>query len=185
MRESLLGSLGVTRRGGTPAIHAYASVTFPEPGLWTCVSRGVVEGVDERFESTFFATPWSAPMRFEVLSDFRRVQARIVRPRGARAAEFGAASAGGRAKLKLLRFVRCRGSGYRFKTAGTCQASFDARAHARFRIRRPRARPGFCAATVSFADTHFVRAGADARLIMLPARRKRIELVGALSFPQC
>jgi hypothetical protein len=30
-----------------------------------------------------------------------------------------------------------------------------------------------------------VRAGTDARLILLQARRKRIEFVGPLSFPQC
>ena len=101
---------------------------FPEPGTWTCVARGVVDGVDESFQSTFFGTPWSAPLRFEVHSDFRRVQSAIARPRSPRptfkiTAEFRAASAGGRATLKLLRFVRCRKSGYRFKKAGTDKSS--------------------------------------------------------------
>jgi hypothetical protein len=107
--------------------------SFAEPGMWTCVSRGVVEGVNERFESTLFGTPWSAPLRFDVQSDFRRVQTTIVRPRSSRpefdiTAEFRAASAGGKATLKLVRFIRCRKSGYRFKKAGTYRRTSTPRA---------------------------------------------------------
>jgi hypothetical protein len=74
---------------------------FPEPGAWTCVGRGVVEGQNDDFERTFFGTPWSAPLRFEVLSDFQRKTSAIDRPRRSRptfevTAQFAAASAGGR-----------------------------------------------------------------------------------------
>ena len=163
---------------------------FPEPGMWTCVSRGVVEGVNESFESTFFGTPWSAPLRFAVVSDFRRVQTAIVRPRSSRpafdiTAEFRAASAGGRATLKLLRFVRCRRSGYLFKKAGSYKGTFDARGHARFTIKRPRTKVGFYGAKVSFGGTRFVRAGTDPSLIPLLAGRTRIEFVRPRDYPRC
>jgi hypothetical protein len=162
---------------------------FPEPGMWTCVSRGVVEGVNENFESAFFGTPWSAPLRFEVLSDFRRVQTTIVRPRRSRpvfdiTAEF-LASAGGKATLKLVRFVRCRKSGYLFKKAGTYKATFSAKGHAKFRIKRPRAKVGFYGAKVSFGGTQFVRAGTDPSLILLRALRNRIEFVKPSDYPRC
>jgi hypothetical protein len=164
--------------------------TFPEPGMWTCVSRGVVEGVNESSESTFFGTPWSAPLRFEVHSDFRRVQTTIVHPRRSRpvfdiTSEFRAASAGGKATLKLVRFVRCRKSGYLFKKAGTYKGTVNARGHAKFRIKRPRAKLGFYAATFSFGGTHFVRAGTDPNLIPLLARRHRIEFVTPADYPRC
>jgi hypothetical protein len=164
--------------------------TFPEPGLWTCVSRGVVEGVDANFESTFFGTPWSAPLRFEVHSDFRRVQTRIVHPRRSRpvfdiTAEFPAASAGGKSRLKLVRFVRCRKSGYLFKSAGTYTATFTAKGHAKLKIKRPRRKLGYYAAKLSFGGTQFVRAGTDPSLIPLLARRNRIEFVRPADFPRC
>jgi hypothetical protein len=164
--------------------------TFPEPGMWTCVSRGVVDGVNESSESTFFGTPWSAPLRFEVRSDFRRVQTTIVHPRNSRpvfniTAEFPAASAGGKATLKLVRFVRCRKSGYLFKKAGTYKSTFNAKGHAKFRIKRPRAKLGYHAATVAFGGAQFVRAGTDRSLIPLLARRSRIEFVRPADFPRC
>jgi hypothetical protein len=163
---------------------------FPEPGMWTCVSRGVVEGVNESSESTFFGTPWSAPLNLAVYSDFRRVQTTIVRPRSSRplfdiAAEFRAASAGGKATLKLRRFVRCRKSGYVFKKAGTYNATFDAKGHAKFKFKRPRTKLGFYGATVGFGGTRFVRAGSDPRLIPLLARRNRIEFVKPSDYPRC
>ena len=162
---------------------------FPEPGMWTCVSRGVVEGVNENFERTFFGTPWSAPLRFAVLSDFRRVQTTIVRPRRSRpvfdiTAEF-LASAGGKVTLKLVRFVRCRKSGYLFKKAGTYRGTFNAKGHAKFRIKRPRTKVGFYGAAVSFGGTQFVRAGTDPSLILLRALRNRIEFVKPSDYPRC
>jgi hypothetical protein len=118
------------------------------------------------------------------------VQTTIVRPRSSRpvvdiTAEFGAASAGGKATLKLARLVRCRKSGYLFKNAGTYKATFDAKGHARFTIKRPRAKAGFYGAKVSFGGTHFVRAGTDPSLIPLRARPKRIEFAMPRDYPHC
>jgi hypothetical protein len=163
---------------------------FPEPGHWACVSRGVVEGVDDSFERTFFGTPWSAPLHFEVLSDFRRVQTTIIGPRKARPvfdveAEFPAASAGGKATFKLVRFVRCRRSGYQFKKVANYKGTFSAKGHAKFRVRRPRKTLGYYAATLSFGGTHFVRAGSDPTLIALAATRRAITFVKPRDYPRC
>ena len=172
-----------------PPIQAIA--TFPEPGNWACVSRGVAEGQDDSFARTFFGTPWSALLRFEVHSDFRRKQATIIGPRRTRPtfdiqAEFGATSAGGKATLRLLRFVRCgKRSGFVFKRLASYKATFDVKGHARFKVKRPRTRPGYYAATVTFGGTHFVRAGTDPTLIRLGASKRAIRFVKPLSYPRC
>jgi hypothetical protein len=165
-------------------------ITFPEPGNWACVSRGVVEGVNDSFERTFFGTPWSAPLRFEVHSDFRRVRTTIIGPRKTRPtfdveAEFPAASAGGKATLKLVRFVRCRRSGYLFKKVANSKGAFDAKGRAKFRVKRPRKPPGYYAATVSFRGTHFVRASTDPNLILLAATERAIRFVKPRDYPRC
>ena len=162
--------------------------TFPEPGNWACVSRGVVEGVNDSFERTFFGTPWSPPLRFEVHSDFRRVQTTIVGPRRTRPtfdveAEFPAASAGGKATLKLVRFVRCRRPGPLFKKVANYKGTFDAKGRAKFRVQRPRKTLGYYAATVSFRGTHFVRAGTDANLMLLAATKRAIKFVNPRDYP--
>jgi hypothetical protein len=165
--------------------------TFPEPGDWACVSRGVVEGVNESFERTFFGTPWSASLPVEVHSDFRRVKTTIVGPRKTRPtfdveAEFPAASAGGKATLKLVRFVRCRRSGYVFKKVANYTGAFDAKGHAKFRVKRPRKAPlGYFAATVAFRGTHFVRASTDPNLMMLAATKRAISFVRPRDYPRC
>jgi hypothetical protein len=172
-----------------PPVHTIA--TFPEPGDWTCVSRGVVEGQDDSFSRAFFGTAWSAPLRFDVHSDFRRKQATIIGPRRTRPtfdvqAEFGATSAGGKATLKLLRFVRCaKRSGFVFKRLASYKATFDAKGHARFKVKRPRTIPGFYAATVTFGGTRFVRAGTDPTPIRLGASKRAIRFVAPLSYPRC
>jgi hypothetical protein len=163
--------------------------TFPEPGDWACVSRGVVEGVNDSFERTFFATPWSAPLHFDVHSDFRRVQTTVIGPRKTRPtfdvkAEFPAASAGGKATLKLVRFVRCRRSGPLFKKVANSTGAFDAKGHGKFRVRRPRkAPPGYYAATLSFGGTRFVRAGTDPNLMLLAATKRAIRFVNPRDYP--
>ena len=164
--------------------------TFPEPGSWACVSRGVVEGVNDNFERTFFGTPWSAPLRFDVHSDFRRVQTTIVGPRKTRPvfdveAEFPLASAGGKATLKLVRFVRCRRSGYLFHKIANYKGTFDTKGHAKFRVKRPRKTLGYYAATVSFGGTHFVRAGNDPALMALSASKRAIKFVKPRDYPRC
>jgi hypothetical protein len=164
--------------------------TFPEPGSWTCVGRGVVEGQNDAFESTFFGTPWSAPLRFDVLSDFQRKTSAINRPRSARptfevTAQFAVASAGGKVSLKLQRFVRCkRKGGYVFKRLATYRDTFDAKGIARFRFKRPRTK-GYYAGMVTFGGTHFVRPGRDPFLIPLGATARSIRFVRPSLYPLC
>jgi hypothetical protein len=163
--------------------------TFPEPGSWTCVSRGVVEGQADDFSRTFLGTPWSAPLRFDVLSDFQRKTSAINRPGSSRptfevTAQFAAASAGGKATLKLQRFVRCKRTGYLFKKLATYKGTFDAKGIARFRFKRPR-RIGFYAAMVTFGGTHFVRPGPDPFFIPLGATRRSIRFVRPAAYPRC
>ena len=165
--------------------------TFPEPGNWACVSRGVAEGQDDSFARAFFGTPWSAPLRVEVHSDFRRKQTTIIGPRGTRPtfdvqAEFAAASAGGKATLRLQRFVRCgKRSGFVFKRLASYKGTFDAKGHTKLKVKRPRTRPGYYAATLTFGGTHFVRAGTDPTLILLSASKRAIRFVKPLSYPRC
>jgi hypothetical protein len=91
------------------------------------------------------------------------VQTTIIGPRKTRPvfdvkAEFPAASARGKATLKLVRFIRCRRWGYVFRKVASYGGTFDARGHAKFCVKRPRKTLGYYAATVSFGGTHFVRA---------------------------
>jgi hypothetical protein len=126
-----------------------------------------------------------------VRSDFRRKQATIIGPRRTRPtfdiqAEFAATSAGGKATLRLLRFVRCaERSGFVFKRLASYKATFDAKGHARFKVKRPRTRAGYHAATVTFGGTHFVRAGTDPTLMRLGASNRAIRFVKPLSYPRC
>jgi hypothetical protein len=164
--------------------------TFPEPGSWTCVSRGVVEGQADNFDRTFLGTPWSAPLRFDVLSDFQRKTSAIDLPRSKRptfevTAQFAAASAGGKATLKLQRLLRCkRRGGYVFKRLATYKSAFAANGKARFRFKRPRKR-GYYAAMVTFGGTHFVRPGPDPFFITLGATPRVIAFVRPASYPRC
>jgi hypothetical protein len=164
--------------------------TFPEPGSWTCVSRGVVEGQADDFSRTFLGTPWSAPLRFDVLSDFQRKTSAINKPRSKRptfevTAQFGAASAGGKATLKLQRLLRCkRKGGFLFKKLATYKGTFDAKGLAKFRFKRPR-KTGFYAAMVTFGGTRFVRPGADPFLIPLGATGRSIRFVAPQAYPRC
>jgi hypothetical protein len=163
--------------------------TFPEPGSWTCVSRGVVEGQADDFSRTFLGTPWSAPLRVDVLSDFQRKTSAINRPGSSRptfevTAQFAAASAGGRATLKLQRFARCKRTGYLFKKLATYKGTFDPKGIAKFRFKRPR-RIGYYAAMVTFGGTHFVRPGPDPFFIPLGATRRSIRFVRPAAYPRC
>jgi hypothetical protein len=163
---------------------------FPEPGAWTCVSRGVVEGQDADFSRTFLGTPWSAPLRVDVLSDFQRKTSAIDRPRSSRptfevTAQFAAASADGKATLKLQRLLRCkRKGGYVFKKLATYKGTFDAKGIAKFRFKRPR-KNGFYAAMVTFGGTRYVRPGADPFFIPLGATKRSIRFVRPTSYPRC
>jgi hypothetical protein len=85
-----------------------------------------------------------------------------------------------------VRFVRCRRSGYVFKKVANYNGAFDAKGHAKFRVKRPRkATPGYYAATISFRGTHFVRAGTDPSLILLAATKRAIKFVKPRDYPRC
>ena len=85
-----------------------------------------------------------------------------------------------------MRFVRCRRSGYLFKKVANYKGAFDAKGHAKFRVKRPRnTSPGYYAATVSFRGTRFVRAGSDPSLILPAATKRAIRFVGPRDYPRC
>jgi hypothetical protein len=164
-------------------------IEFPEPGAWTCVTRGVAEGVDDKLDNVFFGTPWSAPLRVDVLSDFRRKGSAIDLPASRRptfeiTAEFPAVSAGGRVTLKLRRLLRCKRTGYLFQKVADYKGVFNANGQVRLRFKRPR-KNGFYAGIVSFGGTHFVRPGTDPALILLGATGRSIRFVNPRDYPRC
>ncbi len=154
---------------------------FTRPGAWTCVARGVGYGVDAEFNQAMYGTPWSAPITFDVLSDFRRGTAAIAgrrsrKPRFGITAEWPAEAVGGNAKLALYRACTRR-------KIATGTATFGA-AKTRIALKRPR-RPGFYLGVLSFGGTHFVRQSTDPLPLLLAATRKKIGFVSPRSFPQC
>jgi hypothetical protein len=162
---------------------------FVRPGAWTCVARGSARGADANFNDVFFNTPWSAPLRFDVRSDFRRKQGRIFKPRSSRpvlrfVAEFVEAAAGGLGTLQLRRLARCRGSRLVLKTVGTFRGRFDARGAATLKIRRPPA--GFYVGTLSFSGTRFYTKSIDPNAPLFAVSDVgELSYVSALLFPQC
>jgi hypothetical protein len=161
---------------------------FSEPGAWTCVSRGVAEGLDDTSSTTFFGTPWSAPLRFDVHSDFKRVRGQLIGPRSRRPrmrfyAEFPKAAAGGRATFTLLRFQRCRGRRAVFKRVARYRGTFGAR-RVEFRIRRPR-RDGWHAGALGFAGSRLIRPSNDPQAVLLASFRRRLEFALPADFPRC
>ena len=164
--------------------------TFPEPGNWACVSRGVVEGQDDSFARAFFGAPWSAPLRFEVHSDFRRRQATIIGPRSTRPLRHRGRvrrHVGGRkghAAAAALRALR-QAVGLRVQAAGELQGDLRRQGPHRFKVKRPHTLPGYYAATVTFGGTQFVRAGTDPTLIRLGASKRAIQFVKPQNYPRC
>ena len=54
--------------------------------------------------------------------------------------------------------MRCaKRSGYVFKRLASYKGTFDAKGHAKFRVKRPRTLAGYYAAVIAFGGTHFVR----------------------------
>jgi hypothetical protein len=154
---------------------------FPRPGAWTCVARGVASGVDDTFDSALFGTPWSAPIAFDVLSDFRRGGTRMAhrrarKPRFGITAEWPAEATGGEIRLTLFRACTRKKV-----AAGTAQFGAD---KARIRVKRPRRR-GFYAGVLSFGGTHFLRPSTDPSALLLFASKRKIGFVSPLTFPQC
>jgi hypothetical protein len=170
---------------------AHAAVierVFPQPGRWTCVARGVAEGLDENFDTVTFSTPWSAPLAFDVASDFRRrtgaiAKARTRRPRLRFKAEWPAASAGGAATVTLYRVKGCRRSGgYKRRRIATYRGRFDAK-RLQLRIARPKA--GVFIGRFDFAGTRFIRAGVDPFPVLMSVQRGRMGFMAPNVFPAC
>jgi hypothetical protein len=159
------------------------------PGAWTCVARGTVEGVDDNLDRKVFGTPWSAPLQFDVRSDFRRFSAAISKPGATRpsirfTAEFPEAAGGGKGKLTLRRLVRCKGKKPVVKSAGTFTGKFDSKGRATVKVRRPGF--GLYAGTLSFAGTRFYTKSTDPnRLLLGVGRNRRLEFVPREEFPRC
>ena len=159
---------------------------FPRPGVWTCVARAAAEGVDESFSRTIFGGTWSAPLRFDVRSDFRRKSGRLDRTRARRprftfTAEWPEFATGGRATVTLYRVTGCVGLDYRLRRTARFRGRFGAR-NARIALRRPR-KPGYYAGRFAFGGTRFLRASTDPALVYLVAKRRSFGF--ARSLPRC
>jgi hypothetical protein len=175
-----------------PADETHASLSedaFPRPGGWSCVSRGTAEGVDANFDTAIFGTPWSAPLAFDVRSDFRRRTGRLAhrhakRPGFTFKAEFPAAASGGSARITLYRVKGCRRTGgYKLRKGATFRSRFGAKTM-RLKIRRPRTK-GFYLGRFRFSGTRFIRASEDPNPMLLLVKRRAIEFVPPLEFPPC
>jgi hypothetical protein len=182
---SVAGSVIVPGPGGST--NELSESAFPRPGAWSCVARGTAEGRDDNSDTTVFATPWSAPVGVEVLSDFRRLPARISsfrskHPRLNIKAEWPAEARGGRAGIALSRVKGCKGKRLKLRKIATYRAVFGAR-RARIKLRRPRA--GFYLARFSFSGSHFLRTAVDAVPMQLVERRRRLEFADPQEFPNC
>jgi hypothetical protein len=183
---SVTGSVVVPDDSDTHATIPEGS--FPRPGAWSCVSRGTAEGVDANFDTLIFGTTWSAPLAFDVRSDFRRRTGRIShrhakRPGFTFKAEFPTAASGGRARVTLYRVKGCRPGGYKLRKGATFRSRFGAKTM-RLKIRRPRVK-GYYFGRFRFSGTRFIRASEDPNPMLLLVKRRGIEFVPTLEFPRC
>jgi hypothetical protein len=162
-------------------------VAFPRPGAWTCVARGTAEGRDENFDTAVFGTPWSAPLGFDVRSDFRRRTGAIAHPRSKRpgftfTAEWPDVANGGRGSVTLFRVRGCKGRSFKLRKVATYRGQFDAK-RMRIKMRRPRA--GLYLGRFSFSGTHFLRASVDPNPMRLLASRGRLQFALPSEFVTC
>jgi hypothetical protein len=160
---------------------------FPRPGAWTCAARGVAEGRNDARDLVFFGTPFSAPITFDVRSDFRWRQGRIVKARTKRpgmrfVAEFAAAAQGGAARVKLRRVTGCTRRGYRTRKARTIRARFGPK-RAEIRLRRPKR--GFYLARFAFGGTRFLNPLSTKTDLRLKVQKKRLSYASPLEFTPC
>lgn len=180
-------SLGATTVPDADDPHeALDESVFARPGAWSCVARGLVEGVDENFDTFEFGTPFSAPLTVEVRSDFRRRLGKVAKPLSRRPrftfkAEWPGLSKGGRARVTISRVRGCKGKRFKLKKLGAFKATFGAK-NAQMRIRRPRA-DGFYLGRFAFSGTHFIRAGVDPNPVYLVVENHRLGF--ASPFPAC
>lgn len=182
---SVAGSVIVPGPGDSTA--QLSESAFPRPGAWSCVARGTAEGRNDTNDTTVFGTPWSAPVAVEVLSDFRRLLARISsfrskHPRLNVKAEWPAKARGGRASIALSRVKGCKGKRLKLRKLATYRAVFGAK-RAVVKLRRPRA--GFYLARFSFSGSHFLHAAVDPVPMQLLERRRRLEFAAPQQFPSC
>ena len=178
---SVTGSAVVGSGGTVP------ESVFPRPGPWLCVARGTAEGTDENFDTATFATPWSAPLGVDVLSDFRRrtgtlSRTRARRPRFTFVAEWPDVASGGRGVITLSRVTGCKGRRPRLRKAATYRGRFGAQ---RMRVAMRRPRPGFYLGRFEFGGTRFLRAGTDPAPMLLVAQRRRFGFADPRGFPRC
>jgi hypothetical protein len=157
--------------------HASPSLSedaFPRPGAWSCVARASAEGVDAEFSSTLFGGTWSAPITFDVRSDFRRRSGRIDRTRARRprftfTAEYPSEAAGGKVTITLFRVIGCDGLAFRLRRAARFRGSFGA-TRARVTLKRPR--KGYYLGRFAFGGTRFLRASSDPAPMFLSATKR-------------
>jgi hypothetical protein len=163
-------------------------IDLTRPGAWTCVARGTSDGTTDSFVDRLFYTPWSAPLRFDVRSDFRSARS-LTKPAAKHPVltftpEFPDAAPGGTGTLKLRRLVRCRGAQTVYKPAGTYKGRFDAKGRARLSIRRPSA--GFFTGAFSFSGTRFYTRSVDPNPVLLGLETGNpLTFISPLAFPQC
>jgi hypothetical protein len=162
---------------------------FVRPGAWTCVARGISSGYDDNLDTLISGTPWSAPLRLDVRSDFRRARGVISKPRSKRprlrfTAEFPEVAAGGVGTFKVRRLARCRGKRFVFRAAGTSKGRFNSKGQATVRIKR--GRPGYYIGILSFSGTRFYTKSTDPNPALLQVSRKhKLHYVPGQLFPQC
>jgi hypothetical protein len=171
--------------GPSPQIDEAA---FRRPGAWTCVARGTSTGYDDNLDTLISGTPWSAPLRLDVRSDFRRSRGVISKPGSRRprfrfTAEFPEAAGGGTGTLTLKRLARCRGRRSVFKKVGTFKGVFGGDGRENVTVRRPRA--GFYLGTLSFSGTRFYTKSVDPNPAVLQVSRGKLHYLSPLVFPQC
>ena len=149
--------------------------SFPRPGVWTCVARATAEGLDAEFSRAVFGGSWSAPITFDVRSDFRRKSGRLDRRRARRprftfTAEYPAEAARGKATITLYRVTGCRDRDFRLRRTARFRGTFGA-SRVRVTLRRP-AKPGYYIGRFAFGGTRFLRASADPVPMFLVATRR-------------
>src|SRR5262249_2564553 len=151
-----------------------------QPGNWTCVARGLANDVDSSSSTKPYGTPWSAPLRFAVHSDFLRRLGRISSPHSRHpkitfTAQFPKAAAGRRLTFPVRQVNGCRRTGprsqtYKFVSNSTYKGRFGAKT-ASITLNPPKpdelAGIRFYLGTLDFGGTHFLNKGTDPNLSYL------------------
>jgi hypothetical protein len=172
---------------------------FTRPGNWTCVARGLAPDLDSTSSDKPYPTPWSAPLRFAVHSDFLRQQGRISSPRSRRpkitfTAQFPEAAAGGRLTFHFRQVNGCKRTGlrsqtYKFVSDIVSKGRFGANT-ATVTLRPPKpdkfAGIRFFLGTLNFGGTHFLNKGTDPNASYLALTAKGVlSFVAPNRFPLC